>query len=159
MVTLGEFTYLVHQTLGATIFDHENGILESYDWSLPDGYLRKGTLSVYGDSVSNSLGRSVLSRALWKTLYEGCIRWYQWIYPFIYGHQNDDDDLDFRPEVVIENIQKVLNSSEMQREGSLMVLKNGIHFAISLNFTTYQKLIKKPDTQTQNSREQSKLRC
>ncbi|XP_015768064.1 PREDICTED: uncharacterized protein LOC107346763 [Acropora digitifera] len=114
---------------------------ESYDWTLPDGYQRKGTLSVYGDSVSDSLGLSVLSRALCKTLYEGCIRSYQWIYPFINGHQNEDDDLDFRPEIVIENILKVLNSPKMQREGSLMVLNNGIHFAISLNFTTYQEFI------------------
>ena len=116
-------------------------VIESHDWSLPDGYQRKGTLSVYGDSVSVSLGRSVLSRALCKTLYEGCIRSYQWIYTFIDGHQKDDDDLDFRPEIVKENIQKVLNSSEMQREGSLMVLNNGLHFAISLNFTTYQEFI------------------
>ena len=29
----------------------------------------------------------------------------------------------------------------MQREGSLMVLNNGIHFAMSLNFTTYQEFI------------------
>ena len=96
---------------------------------------------MFGDSVSDSLGRSVLSRALCKTLYEGCIRWYQWIYPFIGEHQKNDDDLDFRPEVVIENIQKVLHISEMQREGSLMVLNNGLHFAISLNFTTYQEFI------------------
>ena len=84
----------------------------------------------------------MLSRALCKTLYEGCIRSYQWIYPFIKERQHEDDDLDFRPEIVIENIQKVLNSSEMEREGSLMVLNNGIHFVMSLNFTTYQELIR-----------------
>ena len=84
----------------------------------------------------------MLSRVLCKTLYEGCIRSYQWIYPFIRGHLYDDDDLDFRPEIVIENIRKVLTSSEMQREGSLMVLNNGIHFAMSLNFTTYQELLR-----------------
>ncbi|XP_015759130.1 PREDICTED: uncharacterized protein LOC107338414 [Acropora digitifera] len=104
---------------------------ESFDWSLPKGYQRKGTLSVYGDSVSYIFGRWVLSRALCKTLYEGCIRSYQWIYPFIREHQDDDDDLDFRPEIVIENIRKVLTSSEMQREGSLMVLNNGLGSTIS----------------------------
>ena len=30
----------------------------------------------------------------------------------------------------------------MQREGSLMVLNNGLHYPISLNFTTYQELIR-----------------
>ena len=84
----------------------------------------------------------MLSRVLCKTLYEGCIRSYQWIYPFIRGHLYDDDDLDFRPEIVIENIRKVLTSSEMQKEGSLMVLNNGIHFAMSLNFTTYHELLR-----------------
>ena len=84
----------------------------------------------------------MLSRALCKTLYEGCIRSYQWIYPFLKEHQYEDDDLDFRPEIVIENIQKVLNSPEMQREGSLMVLNNGLHYPISVNFTTYQELIR-----------------
>lgn len=86
------------------------------------------------------VGRSVLSRALCKTLYEGCIRSYQWIHPFINGHQ--DDDFDFRPEIVIENIQKVSNSPKIQREGSLMVLNNGLHYPISLNFTTHQELIR-----------------
>ena len=118
-------------------------VIESYNWSLPEGYQRKGTLSIYGDSVSDSLGRYVLSRALCQTLYDGCIVSYQWIYPFINGRQNEDDDLDFRSEIVIENIHKVLNSSKMQREGSLMVLNNGIHFVISLNFTTYQGLVRK----------------
>ena len=97
---------------------------------------------MYGDSVSESLGRSVLSRALCKTLYEGCIVSYQWIYPFINGHQNEDDDLDFRPEIVLESIHHVLNSSEMKRERSLMVLNNGLHYPITVNFVTYQELIR-----------------
>ena len=101
---------------------------------------------MYGDSVSDGLGLSVLSRALCKTLYEGCIRSYQWIYPFINGYQNEDDDLDFRPEIVIENIQKVLNSPEMQREGSLMVLNNGLHYP-KCQFHNSPGTYKKPDSQ------------
>ena len=84
----------------------------------------------------------MLSRALCKTLYEGCSRSYQWIYPFIREYLDEDDDLNFRPEIVIENIHKVLNSSEMQTEGSLMVLNNGLHYPVSVNFTTYQELIR-----------------
>ncbi|KAK2561054.1 hypothetical protein P5673_016187 [Acropora cervicornis] len=116
--------------------------IESYDWSLPEGYRRKGTLCVYGDSVGRNLGHAVESRALCKTLYEHCIISYHWIYPFIKGRENENDDLDFRPEIVIENIHKVLNSPEMQTEGSLMVLNNGLHYPLSVNFTTYQGLIR-----------------
>lgn len=117
-------------------------IAESYDWSLPEGYRRKGTLCVYGDSVGRNLGHAVESRALCKTLYEHCIISYHWIYPVIKGRENENDDLDFRPEIVIENIHKVLNRPEMQTEGSLMVLNNGLHYPLSVNFSTYQGVIR-----------------
>ena len=117
-------------------------IAESYNWSLPEGYRRKGTLCVYGDSVGRNLGRVMQSREVCKSLYERCIISYHWIYPVIKGREHENDDLDFRPEIVIENIHKVLNSSEMQTEGSLMVLNNGLHYPLSVNFTAYQGLIR-----------------
>ena len=80
---------------------------ESHDWSLPDGYRRKGTLCVYGDSVGRNLGHAVQSRELCRTLYERCIISYHWIYPVIKGRENENDDFDFRPEIVIENIQSL----------------------------------------------------
>ncbi|XP_067031987.1 uncharacterized protein [Acropora muricata] len=113
---------------------------ESYNWSLPEGYRRKGTLCVYGDSLGVRLGRSIQSRALCKTLYERCITSYNWIYPTSIGRRNDD--LDFRPELVIGNIHKVLKSSAMQTEGSLMILNIGVHYPQSVNFTTFQGLIR-----------------
>ena len=84
------------------------------------------------------------SRALCKTLYERCNFWYNWIYPTkeFDERRQDNDDLDFRPELVIENIHKVLNSSEMQTEGSLMVLNIGLHYTQSINFTAFQGLIR-----------------
>ena len=97
---------------------------------------------MYGDSVGRNFGRSVQSRALCKTLYERCITSYHLIYPLIEGRREDNDNLDFRPEIVIENIHKVLNSSEMQKEGSLMVLNNGLHYPTSVNFTAYQGFIR-----------------
>ncbi|XP_044185154.1 uncharacterized protein LOC114947931 isoform X2 [Acropora millepora] len=115
---------------------------ESYNWSQPEGYRRKGTLCVYGDSVARNLGRSVQSRALCKTLYERCIISYHWIYPLNDVGREDNDNLDFRPEIVIGNIHKVLKSSEMQKEGSLMVLNNGLHYPTSVNFTVYQGFIR-----------------
>ena len=82
------------------------------------------------------------SRELCRTLYERCIISYHWIYPVIKGRENENDDFDFRPEIVIENIHKVLKSSEMQKEGSLMILNNGLHYPTSVNFTAYQGLIR-----------------
>ena len=88
------------------------------------------------------LGQSMQSRALCKTLYERCIISYNWIYPVKDERRKDNDDLDFRPEFVIENIHKVLNSSEMQTEGSLVVLNIGLHYPQSVNFTAFQGLIR-----------------
>ena len=116
--------------------------VEYYGWSLAEGYRRKGTLCVYGDSLAVSLSRSMQSRALCKTLYERCISSYNWIYPISEGRRKENDDLDFRPELVIENIHKVLKSSEMQTEGSLMILNIGVHYPQSVNFTTFQGLIR-----------------
>lgn len=115
---------------------------EYYGWSLAEGYRRNGTLCVYGDSLGRHLGRSMQSRALCKTLYERCITSYNWIYPISDKRQIENDDLDFRPEFVIENIHKVLKSSEMQTEGSLMLLNIGLHYPQSVNFTAFQGLIR-----------------
>ena len=117
-------------------------IVEYYGWSLAEGYRRKGTLCVYGDSLGVSLSRSMQSRALCQTLYERCITSYNWIYPISEGRRKENDDLDFRPELVIENIHKVLKSSEMQTEGSLMILNIGLHYPQSVNFTAFQGLIR-----------------
>ena len=67
---------------------------------------------------------------------------YHWIYPLNEVRREDNDDLDFRPEIVIENIHKVLKSSEMQTEGSLMILNIGLYYPQSVNFTTFQGLIR-----------------
>ena len=118
-------------------------IVEYYGWSLAEGYRRKGTLCVYGDSLGVRLGLSMQSRALCKTLYERCITSYNWIYPISDERRKENDDLDFRPEFVIENIHKALKSSEMQTEGSLMILNIGLHYPQSVNFTAFQGLIRK----------------
>ena len=131
-------------------------IVDSYNWFPPEGYRHKGTLCVYGDSLGVRLGRSMQSRALCKTLYERCIISYNWIYPLIRGRRKGNDDLDFRPEFVIENIHKVLNSSEMQTEGSLMVLNIGLHYPQSVNFTAFQALIRNL-IQSLKKREENKV--
>ena len=66
-----------------------------------------------------------------------------WIY---YAHNKGlnvalERNLDFRPQKVIETITDVLRTPEMQQEESTLLLNLVLHFARSINFTTYQKLI------------------
>lgn len=117
--------------------------IESYDWSLSQEYQQTGVLWIYGDSLALRLLQSVQSRFLCTRLYWGCRRSYNWIYPVISEalSKEQDDNLDFRPEKVIETIVSVLRKREMQRTESVLLLNLGIHFPISVNFTTYQRLI------------------
>lgn len=117
--------------------------IESYNWSLPIGYRRSGVLWIYGDSLAVRFLESVQSRSLCSRLYLGCRRSYNWIYPVRSEvvSKREDDNLDFQPGKVIKTIQSVLQSPEMQQQESVLLLNLGLHFPISVNFTTYQRLI------------------
>ena len=89
------------------------------------------------------LYQSVNTRPLCNLLYKQCNNSYVWVY------RRDDEklynvlerDLDFRPEKVLEAVTDVLRKPEMQQEESTLLLNLVLHFARSINFTTYQKLI------------------
>ena len=89
------------------------------------------------------LYQSVNTRPLCNLLYKQCNNTYVWVY------RRDDEklynvlerDLDFRPEKVLEAVTDVLRKPEMQQEVSVLLLNLVLHFARSINFTTYQKLI------------------
>ena len=117
--------------------------IESYNWSMPISYQPAGVLWIYGDSLAVRFSESVNSRFLCTSLYLGCQRSYNWIYPIISEalSKQQGDNLDFRPRKVIETITSVLRRPEMQRKGSVLLLNLGLHFPISINFTTYQRLI------------------
>ncbi|XP_068704449.1 uncharacterized protein [Montipora foliosa] len=115
---------------------------ESYNWSLPHGYRRNGTLHIFGDSMGVRLANSVQSRELCQSLYSQCLYSYQWIYPRKQGRIEDDDNLDFRPEVVIRNILDILQSPSMRGKENLLLLNLGLHFPQCVNFASYQKLIR-----------------
>lgn len=117
--------------------------VESYNWSLPLGYRQNGALWIFGDSLAARLVNSAQSRLLCKSLYMQCLHSYNWIYPITNElvDKEKDDDLDFRPEKVINDILRVLRRPLMQEEESVLLLNLGLHFPIGINFTTYQKLI------------------
>ena len=117
--------------------------IEPYNWSLPINYQPTGILWIYGDSLAVRFSQSVQSRYLCTRLYLGCRHSYNWIYPIISEavSKTQDDNLDFRPGKVIETIVSVLRRPEMQRKDSVLILNLGLHFPISVNFTTYKRLI------------------
>ena len=51
------------------------------------------------------------------------------------------DDRDFNQTIVLEGIQKVLDSLNMTGNQSVFFFNVGIHYSLSLNFTAYQMLI------------------
>jgi len=115
---------------------------ESYNWSLPGSYNRSGTLWIYGDSLGRNLFDHVTNLPLCNDLYTGCQLSYNGIYlkerekkPIVF------DDFDFRPHIVVENILDVVRKPEMQREDSVLLLHIGLHFPVSINFSTYQNLV------------------
>ena len=116
---------------------------ESYNWTMPQKYKKSGTLWIYGDSVSMQLYRSAMRGPLCKSLYKNCGSSYMWVYPAKYKGLNItlEEDLDFRPEIVIKTITDVLHTPEMQQEESVLVFNLVVHYAKSVNFTTYQRLI------------------
>lgn len=105
----------------------------------------KGTLWIYGDSLALRLHHSLLGQLLCTEVFLSCRYSYNWIYPLPgeseYVGKTQNDDLDFRPHLVLESIRNVLRNDDMQSGDSLLVLNLGLHFPIGINFTTYQKLI------------------
>ena len=116
---------------------------ESYSWSLPANHSSSGTLWVYGDSLSVRLFGSVSSRALCKTLYFKCRNSYNWLYPITSEQESREtnDDLDFMPGKVLETIRNVLKTTELQQPTSVLLLNLGLHYPVSVNFTTFQRII------------------
>ncbi|KAL9954304.1 hypothetical protein ACROYT_G041823 [Oculina patagonica] len=116
---------------------------ELYNWSLPSNYNASGTLWVYGDSLGVRLSGSLNSRALCKKLYVNCKNSYNWLYPITNAElsRKQNDDLDFNAVNVLDALRSVLNRPEMQQKDSVLLLNLGLHYPVSVNFTTYQKVI------------------
>ena len=55
--------------------------------------------------------------------------------------QTEFDGKDFDQERILSQIRRILTRHDMNREESLLLFNLGIHYSVSLNFTTYQKLI------------------
>ena len=98
---------------------------------------------MYGDSLGVRLYQSISSRALCRKLYFKYKNSYNWLYPIINEQQSrtKNDNLDFRAEEVLKAIRSVLNTTELQQPSSVLLLNLGLHYPVSVNFTTFQKVI------------------
>ncbi|XP_022800411.1 uncharacterized protein LOC111338235 [Stylophora pistillata] len=116
---------------------------KSYNWSLPANHSSSGTFWVYGDSLGVRFYHSISSRALCKKLYLKCKNSYNWLYPVTTEQESrkKNDSLDFRAEKVLKAIRGVLNTRELQQSSSILLLNLGLHYPVSVNFTTFQKVI------------------
>ncbi|XP_022800409.1 uncharacterized protein LOC111338234 [Stylophora pistillata] len=116
---------------------------ESYNWSLPANHSSSGTFWVYGDSLGVRLYQPISSRALCKKLYLKCKNSYNWLYPVtnVQESRKKNDSLDFRAEEVLKAIRGVLNTTELQQTSSILLLNLGLHYPVSVNFSTFQKVI------------------
>ncbi|KAK3714380.1 hypothetical protein QZH41_020627, partial [Actinostola sp. cb2023] len=104
-----------------------------------------GILWIYGDSVAKNLVLSARKRALCNQLYKRCEFSYNWIYPVLAGEQRAiilDDNLDFEEDRVLNTMRELLTHPDMNdNPNSTLLLNIGLHFVMTLNFTTYQKFI------------------
>lgn len=105
----------------------------------------KGSLWIYGDSLAVRFYNSVATTTLCQTLFRSCGYSYNWVYPI--PNENEavakklNDDFDFRPELVLESIRNVLRRDDMKTDESILILNFVLHYTMSLNFTTYQRLV------------------
>ncbi|XP_031560933.1 uncharacterized protein LOC116296952 [Actinia tenebrosa] len=116
---------------------------ETFHWHNYPHPSPSGTLWVYGDSVGMIFVQSMKKRTMCDQLYEQCKLSYNWIYPILSGHKRaieEYDVLDFDEKRVIKSIRDVLSDPDMDSNSTLL-LNLGLHFVMTINFTTYQKLI------------------
>ena len=111
----------------------------------PRSTVREGTLWIFGDSLAVRFHNSLSGKPLCQYTFASCSRSYNWLYPLPGENEQRgkalNDDLDFRPEVVLESIKVVLRDNRMKDGSSLLLLNLGLHYPVSINFTSFQKLI------------------
>ncbi|KAL9978836.1 hypothetical protein ACROYT_G016406 [Oculina patagonica] len=96
------------------------------------------TLMIYGDSIGVRYHTLASKRRLCKEMFRTCNKKYMWTYD---ASWKGNDNKDFNQSIVLEEIKNVFRNRNMRRDHSVFLFNVGIHYPISLNFTTYQLLI------------------
>ena len=106
---------------------------------------RQGTLWIFGDSIGCRLYRSLAKKPLCSRTFTACRCSYNWVYPVPNNNitlgKILNDNFDFRPELVLHSLRGALSHNAMKSRHSVLVLNLGLHYPISINFLTYQRLI------------------
>ena len=100
-----------------------------------------GHLWIYGDSLAFHFWTGILNSTLCKEVFQFCNLSYNWIYPYTQASIRKNDDLDFRPQIVIDLIKEVLSKDGMRGSENVLVLNFGLHYARSVSFETFKKLV------------------
>ncbi|XP_048585688.1 uncharacterized protein LOC116619579 isoform X2 [Nematostella vectensis] len=145
---LGELDDFLMQSLdeqlSITIYPSRIPPSDSLSWHTLAKAPSSGVLWVYGDSVAKNFALSSRRRLLCNGLYQRCEYSYNWIYPVKAGEQREilaTDAKDFEAHRVLDSIRTVLVHPDMATNHSTLLLNLGLHFTMTLNFTTYQSLI------------------
>ena len=101
---------------------------------------RLGTLWIYGDSISHNFYNSISRKPLCNRTFASCGRTYSWVYP-LRLRASLKKGIDFQSSIILDEIRNVLRDNRMNSSQSLLVLNLGIHYAFTIRFATYQKLI------------------
>ena len=103
---------------------------------------RQGTLWGFGDSVTGRFMGSIRKKPLCKKT-TTCTTTSLWVYPLSNNAKKHRsyDKRDFQPNIILDEIKNILRDPKMKYRNSTFLINLGIHYTLSINFTTYQKLI------------------
>ncbi|XP_078355034.1 uncharacterized protein LOC144639616, partial [Oculina patagonica] len=96
------------------------------------------TLMIYGDSIGVHYHTLASKRRLCKEMFRTCNKKYMWTYD---ASWKGNDNKDFNQSIVLEEIRNVFRNPNMRKDHSVFLFNVGIHYPLTLNFTTYQLLI------------------
>ncbi|XP_031549949.1 uncharacterized protein LOC116287413 [Actinia tenebrosa] len=102
---------------------------------------RSGTLWVYGDSLGMRFIDSMKEHPLCTSIFDRCGYTYNWIYEVKDKRHPLKVRTEFNKTVVINKIRQLLENQDINQPDSIFVFSLGVHFPISLSFSSYQDLI------------------
>ncbi|EDO48635.1 predicted protein [Nematostella vectensis] len=97
------------------------------------------TLLIYGDSQADRMFKSIKNSSLCTSLFTSCKVRKMWVYPYT-NELPPDDNLDFNPDVIIQDLREWLESEELNKK-SVVLLNLGLHYAMDVSAATFTHLM------------------
>lgn len=101
------------------------------------------TLWIYGDSVGQRFLDSLKSRGICQEHFKKCTNSYMWVYELtsVKEAKTRFERNDFDETIILQHMSKILDSSDLKTQDSVFLFNLGVHYSVSLSFTTYRRLI------------------